>query len=319
MPVTIAEAIESYLTERETELSDSLIQNHRYQLKQFRLWCGGAGGVDNIDDLDPIDVSRFRRYRSQDLNSNTMYNQLGVLRLLLRFAHRMGWVEDSLPDSVVLPTRSGRSRDTDIDPDRVASILDDLERYHYGSVDHVILSLLWTCSLRIGALRAIDVDDVHTDDQWIDMVHRPETDTPLKNKAGSEREINLHGWVADVLRAWIDDRSPRVQGSHNRGPLVATQYGRMARSSIRSRIYKLTACGGVDAGCACGSDPLTHCDDVVSPHDIRRSSISAWLDDGTDPTLLSQRVDTSKSTMSKHYDIRDATQKRELRKDAFNM
>jgi integrase len=317
---TVTEAIEAYLTDRQSELSDSSIQNHRYQLKQFRLWCGGAGNIEHLQAIDPIDLSRFRRARSQDINSNTMYNQLGSVRLFLRFCHRMGWVEEEVPESIVLPTRSGRSRDSSIDPDRISGILDDLEQYQYASADHIILSLLWTCSLRIGALRAIDVDrDVHTDESWLELVHRPETDTPLKNKAGSEREINLHGWVADALRSWIDDRRQDRTDSFGRKPLLATKHGRMARSSIRRSVYTLTACGDLGNGCECDAPIISQCDDVVSPHDVRRSSISAWLDNGTDPTLLSQRVDTSKSTMDRHYDVRDETQKRELRRDAFDM
>lgn len=317
--ITIDEAIEAYIEERRSELSDSSIQNHRYQLKQFRLWARGADGVDKLDDIDPIDLSRFRRARSQDLDSNTMYNQLGVLRLLMRFCQRMGWVNESLPDSIVLPTRAGRSRDSSIDPDRVASILDSLERYEYASLNHVILSMLWTSSLRIGALRALDIRDVYTDEQWIDMVHRPDTGTPLKNKNRSEREINLHGWVADLLRAWIEDRSPTVTDDHSRKPLAATDCGRIARSSIRERVYRLTACGRLGEGCACGSSPVTACEDVVSPHDIRRSSISAWLDDKIDPGLLASRVDSSKSTIEAHYDVRSKSAKRELRRNAFDM
>lgn len=109
MSVTISEAINAYLTERQSELFDSSLQNHRYQLKQFRLWAGGAGGVDSTEGLDPLDLSKFRRYRTDDLNPNTMYNQLSVVGLLLRFAHRMGWVREELPESIVLPTRTAMS------------------------------------------------------------------------------------------------------------------------------------------------------------------------------------------------------------------
>lgn len=314
----VQEAITAYLADRGTELSDSSLQNHRYQLKQFAEWAWGAESVDNIEDVEPIDLSRFRRERSEDINTNTMYNQLSVLRLFLRFCHRMSWVDEGVPESIVLPTRDGRSRDSSINPDRVAAILDDLDRYAYASLDHVILALMWTCSMRIGALRALDIDDVHTDDRWVEMVHRPDTDTPLKNKKGSEREVNLHGWVADILDAWIRDRRPRVQDSHDREPLLASNTGRLARSSIRTRVYKLTSCATFDQTCDCGDSP-TDCDDVVSPHDIRRSSISAWLDQGYDQALLSGRVDTSTETMDRHYDVRSPADKRELRRDAFDM
>lgn len=151
------------------------------------------------------------------------------------------------------------------------------------------------------------------------MVHRPETDTPLKNKDGSEREINLHGWVADVVDDWMTDRHPRVQDRHGRTPLLATNEGRPARSTIRNHVYKLTACGSIGDGCTCSANCSSQCPDSVAPHDVRRSSISAWLDGGADPALLSGRVDSSESTTEKHYDVRSETEKRELRRDAFDM
>jgi site-specific recombinase XerC len=316
---TVEEAIKAYLADRQSELSSSSLQNHRYQLKQFKQWTRGAGSVDNLDDVEPLTLSKFRRYRSNSINSNTMYNQLSVLRLFLRFCHRMGWVPESLPESIVLPTRAGRSRDSSIDPDRVAAILDDLERFEYAGLDHVILSLIWTASFRISGLRALDVDDVKSREQWVNVAHRPGKETPLKNKEDSEREVNLHGWVCDVIDTWIDDRRPDTRDDFGRKPLLASVYGRLAHSSIRERVYNLTACGSLDEGCACGASPVTACDDVVSPHDVRRSSISAWLDDGAEPELLSGRVDTSTKTMEKHYDVRSETQKRELRRDAFDM
>ncbi|WP_343233728.1 site-specific integrase [Natronosalvus amylolyticus] len=231
----------------------------------------------------------------------------------------MGWCTEQVPEAIVLPTRDGVARDSAIDPDRVASILDDLERYHYASIDHVLLALIWTCSMRISGVRTLDVKDVHHLDRWCNVAHRPDTGTPLKNKEKSEREVNLHGWVADILNAWINDRRPDVTDPHGREPLLGSNHGRLARSSIRRRIYALTACGGIDDGCTCEAKRNSKCNESVSPHDIRRSSISAWLDNGVDPSLLSQRVDTSQETMEQHYDIRSPSQKRKLRRDAFDM
>jgi integrase len=319
MPVTVPEAIKAYLTERQSELSDSSLQNHRYQLKQFRQWTNDPGEIETIADLDPIDLSRFRRYRSESINENTMYNQLVVVRLLLRFAHRMGWVDETIPDSVVLPTRDGRARDSSIDPDRVGAIIDRLERYWFASLDHVLLSLLWTTGMRIGAVRALDASDVHLDDRWVDVVHRPKTDTPLKNRRDSEREVNLHGWVCDVLRAWINHRRPNETDTHSREPLISAGRGRISQSSIRRRVYTLTDCGDRTGDCDCDATRSSKCDASVSPHDIRRSSISAWLDRGHPPDLVSGKYDVSPSTIEEHYDVRSESAKRELRRQKFDM
>jgi integrase len=315
--ITVQEAAEAYLTERETELSDSSIQNHRYQIKQFRTWCSD-NDIDGIESIEAITLSRFRRDRSTEINNNTLYNQLSVLRLFLAFCARMQWCDEHIPESIVLPQRDGQARHTAIESDRVEAILSDLDDYRFASVDHVILSLLWTTGMRIGALRALDVGDVHIEERWIDVRHCPDTETPLKNKHNSEREINLHDWVADALDAWVSDRRPDTSDGYGREPLIATASGRAARSTIRSVVYKLTACGDVGQGCQCSNYP-SKCDSAVSPHDIRRSSISAWLDKGVDSSLLSDRVDTSKEMMDKHYDVRSEEEKRRRRKDAFDM
>jgi integrase len=316
---TINNAVQAYLTDRKSELSTSSIQNHRYQLKQWRRWAGGPGEIDCVEDVEPIDLSKFRRARSRSINSNTMYNQLCVLRLHLRFCHRMGWLREEIPESIVLPSRDGRARDRAIDADRAGAILDDLERYQYASRDHVIWTLLWTTGCRTGGLLAQDTGDVHLDERWTDIVHRPGTGTPLKNKADGEREVNLHGWVCEVLRAWIKDRRPDRTDSHGRSPLIPGEVGRYSRSSVRRSVYKLTACGGIDEGCECDAGCASKCPASVSPHDIRRSSITAWLDQGHDPAMLEGRFDLSKKTMDRHYDVRTPSQKRELRRDVFDM
>jgi len=319
MPVSIDEAIEAYLDERQSELSDSSIQNHRYQLKQFRQWAWGAGDVHAVDNLDPIGVSRFRRARSADLNSNTMYNQLSSLRLFLRFCSRMGWCSDELPESIVLPTRSGQSRDSRIDIDRLECLLDELERYRYASRPHVIVTVLASTGMRIGTLRGLDVGDVYLNESWCDVVHRSDTGTPLKNAEQSERELNLHGWVCDVLRSWISDRRPACTESNGREPLVSTGQGRIARSSIRRVVYRVTACGSALNACECSAERPSKCDESVSPHDIRRTAVSSWLNDGIDVSDVSGRVDSSPGTIRTHYDASSASERRERRRDAFDM
>jgi len=231
----------------------------------------------------------------------------------------MSWVDDLLAESIVLPRRDGSSRADRIDAERVERIIDHLDKYHYASFNHVIMSLLWTTGMRIGALRAIDVSDVHLDDRFIGLHHRPEEGTPLKNAEGSERELNLHGWVNDIVRCWIEDNRPPHVDINGREALISTEMGgAAARSTIRRVVYVLTACGDVTQGCECSEYP-SKCPESVSPHDIRRSSISAWLNRGVDINMLSDRVDSSPSTLERHYDVRSESEKREARRDAFNM
>jgi integrase len=62
---------------------------------------------------------------------------------------------------VVIPeiSKEDQARDVKLSDDRADAILDHLERFEYASRNYVILSILWHTGIRLGTLRAIDVDD----------------------------------------------------------------------------------------------------------------------------------------------------------------
>lgn len=47
--------------------------------------------------------------------------------------------------------------------------------------------------------------------------------------------------------------------------------------------------------------------------------ITAWLNDGHPKELISDRMNVGTDTLEKHYDARTGNEKRELRKEAFDM
>lgn len=307
----VDDAVDIYLKNKSQRVSDSTLRNNTDQLHRFLEWCESED-LEWIADIEPVDIARFRRHRAEHINSNTMYNQLSVLRMFLEFCERMGWVESNLSESIILPDREGRARDREISSDRVQLILDDLGKYEYGSVDHVVVGLLWVCSFRIGTIRSLDLPDLQLADDWIDINQRPGTGTPLKNGSDSEREVAIPGWLSECLDSYISDIR-RVSDDSDRQPVVVSrQSNRLARSSIRRIVYTLTDCGGVleDCSCDCRS---SKCSESVSPHDIRRASISAMLSEGNNTQLVGDRVDCSADVIEEHYDNRSEAEKRQLR------
>lgn len=57
----------------------------------------------------------------------------------------------------------------------------------------------------------------------------------------------------------------------------------------------------------------------MSPHDLRRSSVTHLLDEGNGKELVADRVDMTVKTLDKHYDKRTESEKRRLRREEFNM
>jgi len=126
--------------------------------------------------------------------------------------------------------------DTMIDSETSAQILQYLQKYEYGTLKHTVFSLLWDTGFRVGTLRAVDLGDYHSEKQFIEVEHRAETGTPLKNKYGAEREVNLHEWVCDVIDDYVEMYRHDITDDHGREPLITTEQGRPVRSNIRGHI-----------------------------------------------------------------------------------
>jgi len=181
-----------------------------------------------------------------------------------------------------------------------------------------------------GTLRAVDLGDYHSEKQFIEVEHRAETGTPLKNKYGAEREVNLHEWVCDVIDDYVEMYRHDITDDHGREPLITTEQGRPVRSNIRGHINSMTRPCVYAGRCPHDRDPdsceaaqrrdaAARCPGSVPPHAIRRSAITAWLNDGHTKELLSDRMNVSVKTLEKHYDARTESEKRELRREEFGM
>jgi len=328
--ITPERAVERYLKERKADVSESTYYNHSSLLNQFIEWCEDEG-IEYVNDLDSFHISDFKIHRRDEdgINSVTLYNQMTVLRVFLRWCESRGLAE-GLAENILMPTKEDDAKDTMIDSETAAQILQYLQKFEYATMKHVVFALLWDTGFRIGTLRAIDLDDYHSEDQFIEVRHRPETGTPLKNKHGAEREVNLHGWVCEVLDDYLEMYHHGIIDDHARTPLITTSQGRPVRSSLRGHINSLTRPCVYARECPHDRDPdsceaaqrrvmAQRCPSSVPPHAIRRSAITAWLNEGHSKEILSDRMNVSVNTLEKHYDARTESEKRELRREAFGM
>ena len=78
-PTTPAEAVEWYLKERESELSEKSRENHRYRLKQFVKFCD-ENDIENMNAITGRNLHRFRTWRGQDFKPVHLPRQLQDLR-----------------------------------------------------------------------------------------------------------------------------------------------------------------------------------------------------------------------------------------------
>jgi site-specific recombinase XerD len=326
------EAVEKYLLHRENEVSEQTLQSHEYRLNHFVAWCSQEG-IESLSDLSPRDLQDFGywRQRDGDLNSVTLHTQMTTLRVFLKWAGDYSAVPMDFHERVRVPSlpRDKNARDEKIGPERADEILDYLSTYEYSSQRHTLFSLLWHTGMRIGAARALDLDDFHPRDKYIEVHHRPEKETPLKNAARGERPISLDSKRVTLIQDYIKTRRDDVTDDYGREPLFTTSHGRPAISTLRERIYWLARpCKYQDGYCPHGrdedeceaaqrSDKASQCPSSFSPHTVRRSSITYWLLQDVPEEAVSDRMNVNKNVIDQHYDKRTPNEKMEQRRDYF--
>mgnify|MGYP000191635076 CR=1 FL=1 len=324
-PLAPADAVEMYVSHRETELSEKSLQNHRYRLDAFVEFCQERG-ITNLNDLTGRDLHRFRTWRGDGISVMTLRGNLATLRVFLEFCASIDAVEPGMREKVVLPEvdREDESRDVKLDESRAEAILDHLSRFEYASREHVIMAVLWHTGVRLGTLRALDVSDFDAEAPALTVRHRPETGTPLKNGSAAERSIAVGESYAEVIQDYIDHTRLRAEDSHGRAPLISSSQGRLSESSIRLTVYKWTRPCMV-ADCPHDEDPTTceymtregasQCPSSRSPHGIRRGALTRMLRQGTPEEVVSDRSNVSRDVLEQHYDRRSESERRELRRD----
>jgi site-specific recombinase XerD len=307
-----------YLDHKATDCTKSTVQNHRYRMKPFVEWCEEQG-IDNLNALSGRDIQQYRLWRSErnDINALTLRMQMSTLRVFLKWAGSMEAVPENLYTKVMVPRvdRRERQRDEMLDADEAKTILQYLSTYEYASIEHVLLALLWETGLRIGAANSIDLQDISLEEKRIQLVHRPKEGTTLKNGKSGERLVAITSDFAELLRDHIQTQREPVTDDHNRDPLLTTRHGRMHRNTMRRIINRITApCYRGEPCPNCVVDENKKCPEAVSPHSVRRGSITHFLAKDVPVEIVSDRMNVSRKVLDEHYDRRSQEMKLEQRR-----
>lgn len=270
--------------------SESTLESYEYRIKPFLEYLDEEG-IDDLTDLRPREIKEFEALRrAGDREPSTLNNQFGTLRQFLAYCHELDAVMEAVVEAINVPelTRDDRVNTEKLATERAQEILGNLERFRYASREHVLMLLLWRTTARIGAIHALDLDDVYLDQEDLDRIraelaeegyieavieavleeaklpfifprHRPESGTPLKNTGFGERVINISEETAETIEAYIRVNRPDVTDDEGRQPLLASKKGggRLSKSGIRNAIYILTQPCEFGDPCPYDEDPET--------------------------------------------------------------
>ncbi|MFC4356560.1 tyrosine-type recombinase/integrase [Halobium salinum] len=326
-PIAPETALELYLADRENEVTEATLRSHRSRLGHFIQWCDKED-LDNLNDLTGRRLQKYRVWRRNkgNLAPVSEKTQMDTLRVFIRWLESIDGAEQDLSTKVLSPTlASGENvRDVMLDSERADAILSCLSKYHYVSIQHVTVSLLWHTMMRIGALRALDLDDYSATGKYLKVRHRPESGTPIKNKYDGERHVALSDPICELIDDWIAEKRPESVDEFGRDALVTTSQGRVSKSSIRAYVYQWSqpcryrsVCphGREQSSCeATHRDHVSKCPSSISPHAVRRGSITYSLSQDVPAKVVSDRANVSPDVLDKHYDRRTSEEKMEQRR-----
>lgn len=320
-PIDPRTAKEMYLDDRRHEVAEATLQAHDYRLKQFVQWCEQEE-IRDLNEFSGRDIHRFRVKRRDDdgLATATMKGQLATLRMFMRFCASIDAVEPGLDEKIILPTTTeDDAREEMLDTTRAQKVLDHLERYRYATLEHALIATLWETGLRIGAATGLDVDDYDPEEQYLELVHRPARGTSLKNRSKGERLVAVSDTVCRILDDWLEVNHPRVEDEHGRDPLFATQRDRLSKNRGRTIAYQYTRPCIYSGNCphdrdieTCDALPTSQahaCPSALSPHPIRRGSITHHLQEETPKPVIGSRMDLGMDVLDRHYDQRTKLEK----------
>ena len=196
---------------------------------------------------------------------DTCNNRLAAIRRLLEYlGSRDATLSYLYVDaSAIKRQRPRRTRVEGMSRDAVRALLSAPDATtRVGRRDLAILTLLYSCALRLGEARLLTVGQVHVD--------APQPYLTIRGKGGKVRTADLVPKAASILRAWLRDEHP--SSPDDAFVFASPVTGRALTEPAIDKRIKLYA-------------RMAHenCPDVppkAHAHQLRHAKASHWLEDG---------------------------------------
>ncbi|ELZ16320.1 XerC/D-like integrase [Natrinema thermotolerans DSM 11552] len=325
--LTPRKAWHRYLNSRRTELTEETASTYHYRLKLFTEWCED-NGIETVAELDGWLLDQYESFRAgQGIASTTIHNEMETLKSFVEYLERIEAVDDDLGERVNVPDipRGERSRETKLSADRAIPLIQNYRNDETlsGTRSHALLETAWHTGARLGGLRSLDLRDFNREERTLEFVHRPETDTPLKNKNNGERIVGISEQVSKTIVEYIQSDRWDKHDENGRQPLFTSMQGRPSSNTVRIWMYMATfpclheECphGYEKAACEfrCHSKS-SQCPSSRAPHHVRTGSITWHRDRGVPKEVTENRVNASQDVIDEYYDKASRQERMEQRR-----
>ena len=209
---------------------------------------------------------------------------LAAVRGTLRAAWRLGRIDgETYRQAIAIkPVRGERlPRGRALEPGEIGALFGVLDGEEPGDArDGALLALLYGCGLRRAEAAAVTLNDID----------REQATIRIRGKGNRERTAHLNHGCAAAVENWIrhrgEDAGPLLLQVDRHGNVLA---GGLSPEAVRLRLERTAARAGT-----------AHC----SPHDLRRSYVSALLDNGNDITTVAAMAGHRNVQTTSRYDRR---------------
>lgn len=320
------QAVQRFIKKRRNKNTDKTVRSYANRLRQFVRWTHQNDDIEVMRDMDGWWIDEYERFLDERGDApSTVKGKLVALRELLKYCEQLDVVEPAIADKVELPTLSKDEQTSDKKLE-TADAKALLEHYRnstsdFGTINHVVLELMWHIGGRISCFRALDLGDYDQENRVLRFRHRPPT--RLKDGTEHERNVAITEATAGALDFYIERERPEKKDDNGRTPLLTTRFGRPAESTIQTWAYLATqpcvatACPHNRQRDTCDYREKSHaskCPSSRAPHAIRTGSITWQLNQGLSYVKVAERVASSPETIRRYYDKADLDDELERRR-----
>jgi site-specific recombinase XerD len=155
------EAVNRYLKDKSTDVTDSTLSNYQTTLNVFCDWLTEKGRVENLNELTSDEIQRFKEWRLENVQTITLKTDMTCIKGFVRFCEHIDAVPDGMNQLVRIPKPNPEDEVSDniLTRDEATEVLDYLEKHEYASLRHVIFAVLWKTEMRRSSLYALDKRD----------------------------------------------------------------------------------------------------------------------------------------------------------------
>jgi integrase/recombinase XerC len=199
------------------------------------------------------------------LAPSTINTRLSAVKSLTNHARKLGQCVYSLADVTLL--RVENYRDTSgVGVDDYRSILNEVDRESFkGKRDYAILRLLWDNAIRRGELVSTNIEDFRDGKLWI-----------MRKGKLQKQSIDLAPRTLGAVKEWLE-----VRAGEGNEPIFIALDGRSFGKRLSGRsVARVVDWMSTDAGV----------EKHLSPHRIRHSSITAFLDSSNGDVRTAQQL-----------------------------